>query len=193
MRRLSAEIGRPVTFAMLQVDAAPQLWRELLDLRGRGARGRAGHPQVAGRPFGLLIGLQTTVHPFAAFRPSPRCSRCRSRSACAGCAAPEVRRAILAEDTPETSMLLRGLHRTFPMGDPPDYEPSHEDSIEAIAKRTDRDATELLYDRMLERDGRELLSCPCSTTPSSTPIRSARCCSTRARRSGSATAAPIAA
>ena len=31
---------------------------------------------------------------------------------------------------------------------------------EAIAKRTNRDATELLYDRMLERDGRELLLVP---------------------------------
>ena len=57
-------------------------------------------------------------------------------------------------------MLLRGLHRTFPMGDPPNYEPGYEESIEAIAKRTNRDATELLYDRMLERDGRELLLVP---------------------------------
>ncbi|MFI5321157.1 MAG: amidohydrolase family protein, partial [Myxococcota bacterium] len=31
MRRLSAKIGRPVTFALIQVDAAPDLWRELMD------------------------------------------------------------------------------------------------------------------------------------------------------------------
>ncbi|MDA8368165.1 MAG: amidohydrolase family protein, partial [Actinomycetota bacterium] len=31
MRRLSAAVGRPVTFALLQVDAAPDLWRELFD------------------------------------------------------------------------------------------------------------------------------------------------------------------
>jgi N-acyl-D-aspartate/D-glutamate deacylase len=161
MRRLSAETGRPITFAMLQVDAAPQLWRELLQLSADAVReGAQIYPQVAGRPFGLLIGHQTTVHPFAAcptyaallalpFEERMR----RMRSA-------EVRRAILAEASPETSMLLRGLHRTFPMGDPPNYEPGYEDSIEAIAKRTNRDATELLYDRMLDSSGRELFLVP---------------------------------
>jgi N-acyl-D-aspartate/D-glutamate deacylase len=57
-------------------------------------------------------------------------------------------------------MLLQALGRTFPMGDPPNYEPSYEDSIEAIAKREGVDATELLYDRLLERDGRELFLVP---------------------------------
>ena len=161
MRRLSAETRRPITFAMLQVDAAPQLWRELLQLSADAVReGAQIYPQVAGRPFGMLIGHQTTVHPFAAcptytallalpFEERVR----RMRSA-------EVRRAILAEASPATSMLLRGLHRTFPMGDPPNYEPGYEESIEAIAKSTGRDATELLYDRMLDRDGRELFLVP---------------------------------
>ena len=31
MRKLADAIGRPVTFAMLQVDTAPELWREMLD------------------------------------------------------------------------------------------------------------------------------------------------------------------
>ena len=161
MRRLSAEIGRPVTFAMLQIDAAPQLWRELLELSAEAVRdGAQIYPQVAGRPFGLLVGHQTTIHPFAAcpafaaLLPLPfeeRVRRLRS---------PEVRRRILAEASPETSMLLRGLHRTFPIGDPPNYEPGYEDSIEAEALRTGRDATELLYDRMLARDGKELFLVP---------------------------------
>src|SRR5262249_30863038 len=45
-------------------------------------------------------------------------------------------------------------------GDRDSDEPGYEDSIEAIAKSTGRDATELLYDRMLERDGRELFLVP---------------------------------
>jgi N-acyl-D-aspartate/D-glutamate deacylase len=161
MRRLSAEIRRPITFAMLQVDAAPQLWRELLELSADAVReGAQIYPQVAGRPFGMLIGHQTTVHPFAACPTyaalltlpfEERVRRMRS---------PEVRRAILAEASPETSLLLRGLHRTFPIGDPPNYEPSYEDSIEAIAKNSGRGAIELLYDRMLERDGREVFLVP---------------------------------
>jgi N-acyl-D-aspartate/D-glutamate deacylase len=45
----------------------------------------------------------------------------------------------------------------FPLGDPPDYEPGPEKSIAGIARREGRDAYEVLYDRLLERDGRELL------------------------------------
>jgi N-acyl-D-aspartate/D-glutamate deacylase len=161
MCRLSAEIGRPVTFAMLQVDAAPDLWRELLDLSADAAKhGAQVFPQVAGRPFGLLIGHQTTIHPFAACPTynalleldfDDRIKRLRE---------PETKRRILAEASRETSMLLRGLGRTFPMGDPPNYEPGYEDSIEAIAKSQGSDPTELLYDRLLERDGRELFLVP---------------------------------
>jgi N-acyl-D-aspartate/D-glutamate deacylase len=161
MCRLSAEIGRPVTFAMLQVDAAPDLWRELLTLSADAAKdGAQIFPQVAGRPFGLLIGHQTTIHPLAAC-PSynalldldfdDRIKRLRE---------PETKRRILAEASPETSMLLQGLGRIFPMGDPPNYEPGYEDSIEAIAKSQGIDPTELLYDRLLERDGRELFLVP---------------------------------
>jgi len=67
---------------------------------------------------------------------------------------------ILADASPETSMLLAQLGRFFPMGDPPNYEPSYEDSIEALAKEARRDPIELLYDRMLARDGRELFLVP---------------------------------
>ena len=57
MCRLSSEIGRPVTFALLQIDAAPDLWRELLDLSAAATSiGAQVFPQVAGRPFGMLLG-----------------------------------------------------------------------------------------------------------------------------------------
>ncbi|MDJ0847744.1 MAG: amidohydrolase family protein [Myxococcota bacterium] len=161
MRRLSSEIGRPVTFAMVQVDAAPQLWRELLELSAEATReGAEVYPQVAGRPFGMLIGHQTEIHPFAACPTfaaglelpfAERIRRLRD---------PETRRRILAEANPETSMLLQQLGRVFPMGDPPDYEPAHEDSIEGIARREGADPVTVLYDRMLERDGRELFLVP---------------------------------
>ena len=62
MRRLSAAIGRPVTFALLQVDAAPDLWRELLDasLARRSTRAPTCGPRWPGRPTGLLSGHFTT-------------------------------------------------------------------------------------------------------------------------------------
>ena len=70
MRRLSAAIHRPVTFAMVQVDAAPDLWRELMDESLRAvADGADLWPQVAGR--GLRPAVRPLHHLLPA-RPDPR-------------------------------------------------------------------------------------------------------------------------
>jgi len=161
MRRLSAEIRRPVTFAMLQFDRAPTLWRELLEVSAAAVReGAQIYPQVAGRPFGLLIGHQTRIHPFAgrpsfeALRALPfdeRIARLRD---------PELKRRILAEREQAPSLLAAQYGKTFPIGDPPEYEPPYEASLEALARRAGRDPEDVLYDRLLEQDGRELLLVP---------------------------------
>ena len=162
MRRLSKEIGRPVTFAMVQIDAAPELWRELLELSAEAvSEGAQIFPQVAGRPFGMLMGHQTDIHPFAD-RPTyqsllelpfeQRIRRMRD---------PEVKRKILGEYDPQTpSMWMGQLGRMFPMGDPPNYEPGYDDSVEGIAKAKGLDPAEFLYDQLLERDGKELFLVP---------------------------------
>src|SRR5262249_56091841 len=63
MLRLAAEIERPVTFAMIQHDQDPDQWKRMLDLAIEVYdRGVPIRPQVAGRPLGLLLGLQT-FHP----------------------------------------------------------------------------------------------------------------------------------
>src|SRR5881392_2486169 len=63
MLRLAAEIDRPVTFAMIQHDQDPDQWKRMLDLALEVYdRGVPIRPQVAGRPLGLLLGLQT-FHP----------------------------------------------------------------------------------------------------------------------------------
>ena len=65
MHRLSRETGRPVTFACLQNDFDPGQWRRLLGEASRSAaEGGRVTPQVAARPTGLLMGLQSTAHPF---------------------------------------------------------------------------------------------------------------------------------
>jgi N-acyl-D-aspartate/D-glutamate deacylase len=165
IRRLSAEIRRPVSFAMLQVDAAPTMWRDLLDEAQRAtAEGADVWPQVAGRPFGILIGHQSDFHLFRQ-RPSyealmglpfeQRIARLRQ---------PEVRRAILSETVqhsdPLTAYVMASFHKLFPLGEPPDYEPDRSKSIAGIAEREGRSPEEVLYDRMLDRGGRELLLFP---------------------------------
>jgi N-acyl-D-amino-acid deacylase len=161
MRRLSAQTGRPVTFALAQHNRAPEQWRELLELaKAATADGAALRAQVMGRPTSLLVGWQTQTHPF---RPRPtykaiahlpleeRIERLRD---------PEVRAAILAErspDNPLADVVSAGLDRIFPMGEPPDYEPPPERSVAAIAAAEGRPGEEVLYDLMMGRDGKELL------------------------------------
>jgi N-acyl-D-aspartate/D-glutamate deacylase len=165
MRKLSAEIGRPVSFAMLQVDAEPTLWRDLLEESAAAVEeGADVYPQVAGRPFGMLIGHQTEYHPFRE-RPTyealmelpfeQRVEKLRD---------PEVRAAILSEkveyDDPLSAYVMSSFHKLFPLGSPPDYEPAVEDSIAGIAEREGRSPDEVLYDCMLDKDGKELLLFP---------------------------------
>ena len=69
MRKLSAEIQRPVTFALVEHDVDPEQWRTILRLVDEAAADGANLvPQVGSRPTMLLIGHQT-FHPFA-WKPS---------------------------------------------------------------------------------------------------------------------------
>ena len=59
MRRLAAETGRPITYGFLQHDVAPDDWERLLEVATEAhAEGIPLHPQITGRPIGMLLGLQ---------------------------------------------------------------------------------------------------------------------------------------
>ena len=56
---------------------------------------------------------------------------------------PEVRAALVGAPAPESGVpfiLHANLHKLFPLGDPPDYEPAPEASVAAIAAREGRTA-----------------------------------------------------
>ena len=169
MRRLSAFIGQPVTFALLQVPAAPDLWRELMTVSEQAAEeGAQLYPQVAGRPFGLLVGWQTS-HPFT-LRPTyraiehldiaERVQRLRD---------PAVRAAICSEADGERRggmqegvgvLVSKLLDQLYVLGDPPDYEPAPDRSISAIAAAAGVDPAEAAYDAFCAEDGKALLMVP---------------------------------
>ena len=155
----------PVTFQTLQTDLAPDLWRSWIN--GALEANRAGAwlvPQVAGKPASVLVGFESSYHPFVdhvAYRAiadlplEERLARLRT---------PEVRAAILAEEPPTTmgpaAFLLANFHKLFPLEDPPDYELAPETSVGANAEREGRPPFEVAYDLMLQREGQELLYLP---------------------------------
>ncbi len=133
MRKLSAEIGRPVTFGMNQVEDDPEQWRMLLaeSLEACGD-GSQCYPQVAGRPFGMLIGLQTH-HAFAkrptfmalAHLPLPELvARLREPAGAGGDPGrrePPHQPSVVWDELP--AALERFVYRLYPMGPGLDYEP----------------------------------------------------------------------
>jgi N-acyl-D-amino-acid deacylase len=163
MRRLAGAVGRPVTFALVQVDAAPDLWREMLDESAAALReGVRLVPQVAGRPTGVLSGLQTTysfldpVPPFRGLEDLPFAEKlAHLRTA-------EGRAAVLDwEPTPDQAAhLADAAEHTYLLGDPPDYEPGPSDTLAAVAARAGRPVVEVALDAMLAGDGTGLLYVP---------------------------------
>ncbi|MCU1601207.1 MAG: D-amino acid aminohydrolase [Frankiales bacterium] len=166
MRRLSAETGRPVTFALIQVDAAPDLWRELMDTsRDAAEEGADLWPQVAGRATGLLSGFFTTyclfdvVPVFGAFK---YVEKPTAEQMLAKVSDPAFRAEILAwEPDEETAKRLNDAYaKTFLLGDPPDYEPAYDRSLAGIADATGKHPLEVAYDAMMVGNGEGLLYVP---------------------------------
>ena len=165
MRRLSAAIHRPVTFAMVQVDDDPDLWRELMDESLRAVTDGADlWPQVAGRGFGLLSGHFTT---YSLFDQVPAYQELKARGLrpdelIAALRSAEVRQAIESWEPDEAARerMDNAFTNTYTLGSPPEYEPGPERSLAAIAASSGRSAYSVAYDAMLEEDGRGLLYVP---------------------------------
>ena len=128
MSEISRRAGVPVTYQVLQPDFAPDLWREWVD-RGVAANRQGAWlvPQVAGKPTSLMVGFESKTHRSPTTGPTAEIASLPLAERVARLRTPEVRAAILAEDpTPGgfVALLLASLHKLFPLGDPPDYEPA---------------------------------------------------------------------
>ena len=163
MRKLADAIQRPVTFAMLQVDSAPELWREMLDESAAAvASGAPLYPQVAGRPTGMLSGFDTTfsfidsVPAYQALAGQPAAEKV------AWLRTAEGRAAVLGWEPDEATakQFVHAATRTYLLGDPPDYEPGPEASLAAVAERAGKSVIEVALDAMLANEGRGLLYLP---------------------------------
>lgn len=157
--------GRPLSFSLVQADVMPDQWRELLSrLDGAAGRGLPIKAQVQGRPVGLMLGLQGSVHPFLT-RPSYRAIADKPlEERVAIMRDPAFREKLLAEGLepghPFLNSLAGAYHKMFELGDPPNYEPSPEDSIGARAKRTGENPDAIVYDILTANGGRNFLFFP---------------------------------
>lgn len=169
MRRMSAEFSLPVLMILNQIPSNSGLYREILD-RALAARSEGAQviPQVSAKSQGLLIGL-TSSHAFLR-RPTFRKLRDEANGDLDVLVEllrdPAVKAAILnEEDLPPSGELYEGISTfaqngaamLFPMGDVIDQEPGPEQSIAGLAAAAGVSEMEMMYDRMLDRNGRALM------------------------------------
>jgi N-acyl-D-aspartate/D-glutamate deacylase len=171
IRTMVGKTGVPLSLSLAQSHRQPDAWRDLLArIEEAVAEGLPVRAQVAPRPVGLLVGLQSSYHPFLMF-PSWR--------DVAGLPVPEQARAL--RDPSFRARLLAELpvddhqggrrsgrrrpidyERLYPLGDVPDYEPPAEASIERLAVARGVDPAGLTLDLLSDNEGRNFLYTPFS-------------------------------
>jgi N-acyl-D-aspartate/D-glutamate deacylase len=160
----AALAGRPLSCLLVQVDAQPKLWRETLDqIHAVRQAGRAANAQVGSRPIGVMMGLETTAHPFVAHPAWLDMRRLSPKERHARLLADAELRQRLTETSPgdrTAAFMAQSFHKMFPVGDRPDYEPEAANSIAAIAQRTGRTPQAIALDEMMAREGKGLLMLP---------------------------------
>jgi N-acyl-D-aspartate/D-glutamate deacylase len=165
LRRLVAISRRPMAITLLQRDNKPEEWRRLAGwIAEANASGLPMLGQVLTRPTGILLGFEISQNPFVG-RPSYQAiAALPFEQRIALLRQLEFRVRLIAETSDSQGMARRVAKwdRIFPLGDPPDYEPSPDASVAAIAARQGRAPEDVAYDLLLERDGKAILYRPLS-------------------------------
>ena len=161
--RSAAEVsGRPLSLLLLQVNNAPELWRETrAQIHAARQEGVDIHGQVGCRPIGMMMGLETSVHPFSThpawtamsnLTPAERFDRLQRD--------PELRRTLVEQRPTDkhTLWIESALPMTYVADGSYDYEPATSDSIAARAQAEGRNPWAYALEAMMAREGKALLS-----------------------------------
>jgi N-acyl-D-aspartate/D-glutamate deacylase len=165
LRRMVARAGRPLSVSLLEGSYGPMTlrWRDVLDWAAQAsAEGLPTKAQVLSRAIGVMLGHELTLNTFYTCPSYVALVNLPFDEKISALRRPELRARILAESAdPDPAIVLGRLAREFDhmflLGDPPDYEQPLEQSIAARAQRLGVTPEALVYDLMLERDGRKTL------------------------------------
>ena len=165
IRDLTRIAGQPLTFSMVQGDAIPDQWRELMRRLDQAvADGFPIKAQVAGRPVGLMLGLQGSVHPFMS-RPSFQAIADMPLAEKVAAMRDPVFRARLIAEPPDKghpfiNSLAGAYHKMYAVVDEVNYEPDPATSLGAKANGLGVNPDELVYDALIADEGRAFLFFP---------------------------------
>ena len=163
LTKVGQDSARPVWFLLTDRSADPERWRRLVagakKARTQGAQMSA---QIAGRPVGVILGLNTSLNPFSVRAAYKTIEHLPAAERLARMRDPEVRRAILNDPVSEALMevlppLTRQIatrwDRMYLLNDPPNYEPEHQSSVAAIAEQKGVAPEEIAYEHVTAGDG----------------------------------------
>jgi N-acyl-D-aspartate/D-glutamate deacylase len=161
--RAAAELsGRPLSVLLLQVNNAPELWRQTrAQIHDARKAGLAVNGQVGCRPIGVMMGLETTTHPFSThpawqallpLSPAERFARLKADA--------DLRRVLIEQrpDDEHTRMMDTWFPRTYAVDASYDYEPDPANSLGARAQAAGVSPWRLALEALMARDGEGLLT-----------------------------------
>ncbi len=166
MRRITRKAERPLSFSLIQMATGdPDGWRNALaKLDEAHEEGLELRAQVYPRPVGMLYGLDLSFHPFV-FHPSFQAiAELPLAEKVASMRDPHLKAQLLSEHAVHTNPVSIKTAANFRfgylMGDEPDYEPDPRDRIDNLAREAGVSPYEFIYDRLLDRDGRQIIFQP---------------------------------
>lgn len=165
LRRIVERSGRPLSVSLAQADVAPEGWRLLLsEIESATLAGLDMRAQVGPRPVGLLLGLELTLNPFSGHPVYQTIASDPFEARLAALRDPSFRERLLSDqpdaDNPFVKSILRSFGKMFVLGDPPDYEPTEDKTLAAIAKARGTTPEMVALDLMLADNGRGMLYLP---------------------------------
>ena len=176
MKELAKKTGRIVTFNLQQIDEAPELYKEALhgldDARDEGITNLRG--QFSGRPVGVLMGWETSIHPFLGHPEYVKVMKLPIAERLEVLRRPEIKAAMLdggelrtdalPKNAPIPDVFLKFLagatQKMYPMGAGHDYEPDPSNSVAGRVASSGRSPAEVVYDALMDLDGKGLLYFP---------------------------------
>jgi N-acyl-D-aspartate/D-glutamate deacylase len=161
--RLARETGRPVSFNLLQSDQAPELWKTLLE-KLDSAHDAPIFAQISGRPNGIMMTWGGTAHPFLLYPSYMPLHHLPLEERLTKLREPGFREKLVSE-TPFSAgefedFIMGAFDKMFLLGEQPDYEPEGSKSAAAIAEREGRSPKEVVFDWLMQDDGKGIVYFP---------------------------------
>jgi N-acyl-D-aspartate/D-glutamate deacylase len=165
LRRIVERSGRPLSVSLAQADVSPDGWKHLLaEIESAAAAGLDMRAQVGPRPVGILLGLELTLNPFSGHPVYQSIAKDPFEQRLEALRDPAFQQQLLTDepdaDNPFVKSILRNFGKMFVLGDPPDYEPTEDKTVAAIAKARGTSPEAVVLDLMLADEGRGMIYLP---------------------------------